>query len=94
MGNEVVSFSGHGNEITITGKGEGMYQIMRASFDPERLIIRYGSEGGDPSATFDIGITADGKGNLVDQKLHFGKKIPEVGREIIGYATQVPGARY
>jgi hypothetical protein len=92
VGHEVARFIElSGNEVTIAGKEQGMYVTMIVSFDPQRLEIKYESQGGDPSAKFHIAIKSNGAAGLTDRPdFPVSIKGPtEVGKTIIHYATQV-----
>jgi hypothetical protein len=91
FGSEVVRLSElSGNEVTLTGKADGMYTTTIVTNDQQRLTISYSSANGDPSAKFEIGIRQDGSSGLSPERsLGEVRTVAEVGKEILHYATQV-----
>jgi hypothetical protein len=90
MGHEVVRFFElSGDEITLAGKADGMYTTMIVRNDQRRLVIEYESQGGDPSAKFEIGIRPDGTAGLLPERIGVIRTPADVGKDILHYATQV-----
>ena len=90
IGREVVQFSdGSGLDFTVKGLGDGMHTTMTAQFDPNKLVISYRSQSGDPSADYELEI--GGEGVRFSDKRHGGTaySVEEIGKTIMQHALKV-----
>jgi len=88
VGTEVVQYTlVNENEVSLSGKADGMHRTMIVKFDG--ATVEYSSRSGDPSRKFEIAINSDGSAGLGERGLPFGRKPADVGKEIMKNALEV-----
>jgi hypothetical protein len=79
----------NGEEVVVSGKGDGMDTTITVIFKPSKSTLEYHSQSGDPSKTFEITINSDGHPGFGAHGMPFCLAADDVGKEIMKHVLKL-----